>query len=688
MMHLDNVGKVSIIARARYTLGINGGIIDGLIEGCNVVKAKMKMKPNTAYHKANAYQDSKQTILGFAAMGLVATTVAFSMMVGQALAREDGPIIIPQKPATEQPQENTSTAVSETAVDLTDLIKSIEDNDTAETTPDEDTAASSEPSADNNSAAVNTASPSLSISTGGGLKKKDPSSIRLASIGREREDHDGLDRLMWEGSSAETIMMLKARLGASPSALQPAIYHIMAARSLPPKGFVDVAPSMISLRLDWLAANGKSDDLAELVRQLPEQDVWTSWKEWLALHDLLTRNDADACAVAAKNTMLTLEPLWHQINAFCAVVSGDEIKASFALDILEDSGVDDDAYFSLMRQLTDGAAIDANEIDQSNLDVLHLVLMDSARITIAAEALSGVPSAFDQSIKSLRYLSPEANRVLAARQFGAVPVDELLASWALAPTTDIASSEALTRLRFGGDEDEVLMARLNAWQAISAEKDDRTQAQLALEALMADYNFAQIGALDIWQNFIEGGADDLALEDKLGPLLGFAENPSKVLLNDSALLWHDILTFSPRPTPAQVFAQADAFDVMPLLLAIGQRVDEPNWLEVDDQTSLAGAPSLTGENALPYASLKAIEASAEKGLKAETLLRIAVVLNDKRLADLTRDDAAQVTAALYKLGLEQTAKDLARDILKSWGMSRHVESLTSPSQEASSEGAS
>ena len=47
-----------------------------------------------------------------------------------------------------------------------------------------------------------------SISVSSSLQTKDPSSIRLGSLGLDRDDVDGLGRLMWEGSDASTILDL------------------------------------------------------------------------------------------------------------------------------------------------------------------------------------------------------------------------------------------------------------------------------------------------------------------------------------------------------------------------------------------------------------------------------------------------------------------------------------------------
>ena len=188
-------------------------------------------------------------------------------------------------------------------LDLTTLIIAIEDNQTtaeesAEQTPaqaSEQTAQSTaESGADNTSPIVATPSTSLTSSSGG-LKRANPTSIRLASLGNERDAYDGLDRLMWEGSDAVTILKLHQRLipNATPRSLRSALHHVMEARAVPPSGFLDLAEQLISLRLNWMAEHGASEDLAELIRQLPDagqsKDWGEDWGQWLALHNLMIR---------------------------------------------------------------------------------------------------------------------------------------------------------------------------------------------------------------------------------------------------------------------------------------------------------------------------------------------------------------------------------------------------------------
>jgi len=48
-------------------------------------------------------------------------------------------------------------------------------------------------------------------------------------------------------------------------------------------------------------------------------------------------------------------------------------------------------------------------------------------------------------------------------------------------------------------------------------------------------------------------------------------------------------------------------------------------------------------------------------------------LDSVDLAQLSRDDAARVTGILFRAGLKNTARQLAHDILLSWGLARHLQ---------------
>jgi len=521
--------------------------------------------------------------------------------------------------------------------------------------------------------------PSLSTETSSGttslgLRRQDPSAIRLAALGVDRPDQDGLGRLMWDGSQAERVNQLYGMLPRQIAAtsLHGSLVHLMLARSVPPEGSVDMAETLVRGRLNWLSHNVAGDDLAALVRQLPATEDWMDWQTWLVYHDLLMREDEEACTIADRQATTTLEPVWHQINAFCLIIQGDDVKASFALDILEDRGVEDPVFFALMRKLT-GADDQLNEV-AGDSGLLNLVLMDSARVSIDEQMISAVDASYQSSLGQLRNLSDEASLLQGARilRNPQATVTDIIATWALLPPSKVPASEALTRFRLGGTADEIDLARLYAWQATVLEEDTIAAADLAYAALETDLGHIGIRAMGLWLPFIATASDNPGFAFKTGPLLGLDNTFTRNQTTVEAGAWAEILSLPDEPLDPSHLILAGALDAMPLLAAVGVELPALAWEDFLDETT-----GLVGSTApLSLARLNALKAAASGGRRAETLLLAALALDETPLHQLSRDDAAIVAGALFEAGLEETARDLARDILRSWAVHRHFNTMT------------
>ena len=557
------------------------------------------------------------------------------------------------------------------AVDLTDLIKTPDDEQETTSSTEQETAPSTDIEEDKTQK-----TPLI----GNSLKAKDPNSIRLSSIGIERGDIDGLDRLMWRGSDTAVISGLFDDLAGTVQheAFFSPFSHILVARSSPPQDFSDQATIFIEQRLQALSAAGLSDDLAMLVRQLPRIDEWAKWDRWLVFHDLFVGNDDEACHLVRERVKNTLDALWHQINAFCSVIDGNIEAAIFAVDILEERGIDDANYFTLMRKLTGARTDIAGDLTSASL--LDLVLMDSTGTAIDRELLSDVPSSYYQSLTRLRHLSPVATRFVVAQQFRQHIADgELATVWALLPRADESSAEALLKFSSSDNGADAAVARLQLWQAIMAETDAELKTQFAFEAWKIDNNRLPTLSTNLWLPLIEAvGADDISVE-KTGALLGFGENIPQETLTVEAANWRLVMAAvrqeDAAPINFETLAMLNAFDALPLLAAADTVVTDIDWLaqikNKEDQSPVITPPLVIAAEGLPYDDLKRLEAVAEAGRKAETLMRAMVLMKDISLHQLNREDGAAIVGALKTAGLEVTAQNLARDILTAWGVHRH-----------------
>ena len=181
------------------------------------------------------------------------------------------------------------------------------------------------------------------------IGRRSVSKISLASVGLKRPAtlSPDLNALIWSDSDAEQALYLLRNVPALGSApiLNKLVFEIVSIATVPPKRAGPFAEELVSARLNWLAAAGQSDALAEIVRMLPEDDKWADWKRWQVEYDLIRQADATACRDAEKKAQSTLDDFWHQSRIICALLAGDANKARFAADILKVSG-GEDANFS------------------------------------------------------------------------------------------------------------------------------------------------------------------------------------------------------------------------------------------------------------------------------------------------------------------------------------------------------
>ena len=365
--------------------------------------------------------------------GMAAFCVAASFLLpamvhpAAAQGREDAPVNLLQLGQT-APKTDDSSADSTAAPDSPDASDTTPGSDAAnagkifvlpdvqleEASPaastDTQNAAAEEqtepPANDDTPALVRTRSDLPATS----LARRSVSRVSLASVGLKRAAtlSEDLNALIWSDSDAETALYLLRNVPAMGSTpiLSQLTFEIMAIAAVPPKGAGSVAEELVSTRLNWLAAAGQSDALAEIVRMLPEEDRWAEWKRWQVEYDLIRQADDTACRDAEKKAQLTLDDFWHQSRIICALLAGDKNNARFAADILKASGGEDVNFFQLVDKLLGSEA--EISLDLATLDSVDLVLMDAAHEQISLAAFEQMPSSMIQAASNFRYLAADA----------------------------------------------------------------------------------------------------------------------------------------------------------------------------------------------------------------------------------------------------------------------------------------
>ncbi len=539
--------------------------------------------------------------------------------------------------------------------------------------PAADTATeSSAPSATLTSTAV-PASPSAN------LQRADAPKFGVTDIGVDAVSGEAerLTATIWRGTSVErAIMLLDTSIvaGSSP-ALSSLAGDVVARRAVRPDGASETDQTLMSKRLEWLAAAGRSQDLAVMVDQLPNEAPWLEWKQWLVETQLMSRRDDDACRNVMYQVGRTLEPFWHKAKVICtAVHKGDIAGAQFAADILFAMGVDDPVFSGLVGKLLNGT--DPGPIDPALVEQLHIVLMEAAHHDIDIAGLETLPDSSIQTAVGLRYLDPDARLVATWRalHYGFIDHERAAKLWRSVTIETDPPQLALARHQ----SQPSALTRALVWRALDAEKSAN---RLPFIAAAMDVDIAAGAGLMMAPLYAELGreamefdgadavlaGDDGALQTKLSMLIGVgdtAEMPA-MLAGGEAGAARDLLDMAQTGrADMPALAKLGKFSLLPL--APSGRDDTNtgsgeamSWLVtaspdvIRTETFLSVSPII----------LQALDEAAAAGRVAETILLAHRAVGDNSLAVMNPADAARIAAALTAVDQASAAHQFRREVV-------------------------
>ena len=354
--------------------------------------------------------------------------------------------------------------------------------------------------------------------TSGRMKRRTVKDVGLASIGIGEDDIDGLDALdnrLWRGVPLERAMALidNVPVPLASDALRRMSYHVIARQAVPPKGAAENPSALLSARMNYLSRVGRSDGLAAIITQLPENEEWADWHIWRLFYDLMGREDERACAIAAENAATSLDPLWQKTNLMCQILTGNEARAAFSADVLKASGlIDDPLYFDLVDVLLrrrDGDSITGASLDNQLVDFMHVILMDAAHVNIGAAQLASLDNSYAQAANALRYLGDDARQSLGMGNLraGLISSDDakalFIASTQKPDTPLMAMSRRLEASDGQADSAAVMLFVAIREALLEAETLDHSSAEeLVLLILSAISTEVRAGDGAIWLVFL------------------------------------------------------------------------------------------------------------------------------------------------------------------------------------------
>ena len=510
------------------------------------------------------------------------------------------------------------------------------------------------------------------------------SNIGLASIGLQQVDAPAqLNSFIWRQSETANIipLILATPSYGSSQTLSTLSRQIMVQPAVPPLNAQQDINALVSARLEWLAGAGQSDSLSALVRKLPDDEDWNDWKRWQVQYDLMRRADDTACNEASRRSAETLDGFWHKANIICLLLSGQNAPASFAADVLNASGDDDDNFFQLVDKLL-GRRTEIS-LDMNDLSLVHLMLMDAAHETISLDALDNMPSSMMQALPSFRYLDANASVTVSYRLYerGLQSSSDTEQIWRSLKTAPVPAEAALSELStvvlpaagmrssHGSSSPFLWVALVNRTE-LSA--DSLLRAALEAEAstgrlslLLPLYDslvrhrvkMGNVGTLDsataeLYAFVMQAHDPAQELPAGLSDQAGVAEYLSQILNVASGDVWD-----------ADALEGLDLWHVLPLLDALDVQRPEEEWLaRASDNvaTSLTlGRPYLS----LPADRMLALEEASRSGRVGETILLIAHLVQGAHLGYIRPEDGAIMMQALNMIGLEDAARNFGRELI-------------------------
>ena len=510
------------------------------------------------------------------------------------------------------------------------------------------------------------------------------SNIGLASIGLQQGDAPAqLNSFIWRQSETANIipLILATPSYGSSQTLSTLSRQIMVQPAVPPLNAQQDINALVSARLEWLAGAGQSDSLSALVRKLPDDEDWNDWKRWQVQYDLMRRADDTACNEASRWSAETLDGFWHKANIICLLLSGQNAPASFAADVLNASGDDDDNFFQLVDKLL-GRRTEIS-LDMNDLSLVHLMLMDAAHETISLDALDNMPSSMIQALPSFRYLDADASVTVSYRLYerGLQSSSDTEQIWRSLKTAPVPAEAALSeistvvlpaagmRSSHGSSSPFLWVALVNRTE-LSA--DSLVRAALEAEAstgrlslLLPLYDslvrhrvkMGNAGTLDsataeLYAFVMQAHDPAQELPAGLSDQAGAAEYLSQILNVASGDVWD-----------ADALEGLDLWHVLPLLDALDVQRPEEEWLARASDTvatSLTlGRPYLS----VPADRMLALEEASRSGRVGETILLIAHLVQGAHLGYIRPEDGAVMIQALNMIGLEDAARNFGRELI-------------------------
>jgi len=260
----------------------------------------------------------------------------------------------------------------------------------------------------------------ISSSSGNAVEVNPLAEIAPDSIGTLDPEAGGLGIEMWQGSDRRIVTRL---VGLLPDTLSSRGMRALARRLLtsiasPPISQFEVADeveqSLLGLRIERLMALGEVAELNDLLAVVPSRHDDENRARTRVDGLLLTHDTAEACRLV-RNGIASYHqvPYWQKAMVMCQMIAGDVDQMMLGLDLLRESGGDDDPVFFSLAGALFGTAPEIPE--DAILTPLHLAMVQTIGTPLPPGQVARATPALLSAIAQMPNLDIEQRATAAER---------------------------------------------------------------------------------------------------------------------------------------------------------------------------------------------------------------------------------------------------------------------------------
>ncbi len=480
----------------------------------------------------------------------------------------------------------------------------------------------------------------------------------------------GLD--IWTNMEASDII---EHFNYIPDILLSKSFHIFLSdlylsTSNPPVGNSDNIIKFLETRLLKIKSGGKSEKLYQLVTQLPQGIRWKFWKRWQIEYELINRQDKKACQNINEISKINTDNFWQMSRIFCLAIDGKVDQSEFVLDLIKSRGFSDKIFEKLFQIIKENQKIFNLENDNSNIQPLHVIMMDSLKIPIKANYIAHFGVEYTDSLLSLTYLTPSARSFLLDKKmnYSFVNVKQIIENYKSVADGNIDIKKALSNYT----KKPTGLNRANVWLAIITIKDEIKKAETIINFIKLEIKNGRFSDVsDLYIPILEK-IDKTSLTKELNNSIVKLNILSKPNLYPDNSLANIIMLNKNKNWDWELILKEKAWPIIPIIEKSGMK--EPNsikWLDYvnssdeinwDEDSLIKWKNSYSLKN---FTLTKSIEQAAKNDKKALTVLLIARLMEETPLVDFDLNNMMVIRSALFKIGLADLANKITFEIMTS-----------------------